>query len=308
MTVFRNQFIPLLEPILDDVRNDDSFPRAPEMGAQLYARTKTSTKATETVFERAGLGALQEKPEGQKITFSDPISGEELKFTHIRRALAYQITQEMLDHDQFDEIAKLERDLQIALDYDVERRRMLLLNNGFGTTNDGGFRADGYDGLALFSTAHTRLDGGPTQRNRPSTDVNLSWVALADARQQFKSWFDHRGREVTSVPSQLWVSPADELTAMELVRSTLKPGTANNEINAIQGDFQIMVSQLIDDTNSWYVMGSDMDTIWYWDTGGPRTASIMEDDLREIVGRKAVHGNSNGHGHWFGTYGSSGVS
>ena len=308
MTVFRNQFISLLEPILDDVRNDDSFPRAPELGARLYSETKTSNKAAETRYERAGLGAFQEKPEGQSITFSDPIDGSELKFTHIRRALGYKITQEMLDHDQFSEIAKLERDLQIALDYDVERRRMLLINNGFGTTNDGGFRAAGFDGLALFSTAHTRLDGGATQRNRPSTDANLSWTALADGIQQFKNWVDHRGREVTSMPQDLWVSPADELTARELLNSTLKPGTANNEINAISGGVQIVVSQLIDDTNSWYLMGTGRDTIWYWDMGGPKTKSLMEDDLRDIVGRRALHGNSNGHGSWFGAYGTSGTS
>lgn len=309
MTTTRGQFTALLEPILNDIWNDEKYPRPPQLFQRLYNRVETSTKAAETLFKRTGLGAFQDKPEGQTITLSDPIAGPQIKFAHVRRALAYNITQEAMDHDQFNELVGLERDLRIASEDDLETRGHLLLNNGFVTTDSGGFKGAGYDGLALFSTAHTRLDGGATQRNRPSTDVNLSWTALADARQQFKSWLDDRGRPVMGTPVRLWVTPADELTAKEILQSTLKPGTANNDTNVISNEFEIVVSQYITDLNSWYLQGSRADTVLFWDTtAGTRSASLMDDDMREISGRKALHGFSHGHGDWFDFYGTSGTS
>ncbi|KKK61048.1 hypothetical protein LCGC14_3018220, partial [marine sediment metagenome] len=289
MTTFRANFTDLLEPILKDVQSDKDFPRKEQLYTKLYDKITSSRKATETIFEWAGLGDFQEKPEGQPLTSSDPISGSPIKFTHIRRGLTYFITQEMLDHDLFSEIRTLEQDLQISGNDDLEVRGHLILNSGFGTTNSGSFLAAGYDSLALFSTAHTRIDGGATQRNRPSSDANLSWTSLADGRQQFQLWRDNRGKRIISIPQLLIVNPQDELTAMELMKSQLKPGTPNNEINAIMGDFDILVTPFLTDTNAWYLKAADADAIWFWDVQ-PRTASLRDDDRREISGRKRVQG------------------
>lgn len=307
MATNRQQFTELLEPILDDIWSDQDYPRREMLGMRLYGTVKSSVKAKETIFQRAGLGDFQEKPEGEDIKSSDPIAGSTVEFAHIRRALRYHITQEMVDHDQFAEIITLEQDLQIAGDDDLEVRAHLLLNNGFGTTNDGSFNASGYDSLALFSTAHTRLDAGATQRNRPSTDANLSWTSLADARQQFQLWRDHRGRRVLGRPQLLIIHPSDELTAMELLRSTLKPGTNNNEINALQGEVEMMVTPFITDTNAWYLKGDRPDSRWYWDVPA-RTAMLRDDEIKEIIGRKRVQGWSHGHGEWFNYYGTSGTT
>ncbi|KKK78231.1 hypothetical protein LCGC14_2845620, partial [marine sediment metagenome] len=68
MTVFRQQFTSLLEPILEDISNDKSYRRKESVFLRLYDKVKTSSKAKETLFEWAGLGDFQEKPEGQTIT------------------------------------------------------------------------------------------------------------------------------------------------------------------------------------------------------------------------------------------------
>ena len=311
MTTLRAQFTELLEPILQQISNDEAYTRAEPIGMQLYGEVVTSQKAKETLFERAGLGDFQEKPEAMPIMFSDPIAGGQIVFTHIRRALAYNVSQEMFDHDQFAEIRKLETDLQVAAMDDKEVRAHLLLNNGFGTTDSGSFLAAGYDSLALFSTAHTRLDGGATQRNRPTTDANLTWTSLADGIQQFKLWRDHRGRRVMATPSTLWVSPQDELTAREILGSSQKPGTSNNDINAISGAVSVQVTQYVDDTNAWFLFAApnQTNTIWFWDKqAGTSTETLDDDKIREITGRKARHGFSHGHGRWYGTYGTSGTT
>lgn len=308
MTVNRQQFIVLLEPTLNDIKNDAGFPRRETIYTSLYDRIEQSKKATETDFERAGLGDFQVKNEGGPISASDPIPGTTVAYTHVRFGLRYNITQEMLDHDQFDEIIGLEKDLQISGDDQLEVQGHLLLNNGFGTTDNNGFRSTGFDSLALFSTAHTRLDGGATQANRPSTDASLSWTSLADGLTQFDIWLDNRGRVVRGTAQLLFVHPNDRLTAKELLGSELKPGTANNEINALIGEgLTFRVSPFITDTNSWFLKGPGTDARFFWDVM-PRTASLADDEINEIVGRKRVQGYSHGHGQWFNWYGTSGTT
>jgi hypothetical protein len=260
MTVTRAQFLSLLEPKLRDIKNDIELQRRPVIYTQFYNDTAQSKKAKETYYERAGLGDFQVKAEGGNVTYTDPIDGVEIVYTHVRRSNGYKITQEMLDHDQYAEIVKLETDLQIAGAEDLEIGGHLVLNSAFSTTDDNsyGFRAAGFDGVALCSDAHTRLDGGTNQANKPSTDANLSWTSLADARQQFQLWLDNRGRKVISFPRKLVIHPNDELTAMELLKSPQKPGTANNEINAIFNDFSIVVTPYLTDSNSWFLLGDNI--------------------------------------------------
>src|SRR5574341_230377 len=298
MTVTRAQFISLLEPILRDIRSDDDFPRRPII-YQRFFDVLSSKKATETLFNWAGLGNFEVKAEAGPVSYSDPIAGSELKFTHVRRSLGYKISQEMMDHDQFNEIRKLERLLQIAGDDDLEIQGHLLLNNGFGTTDSGGFEASGFDGLALFSTAHTRLDGGTVQSNRAATDANLSWTSLADGVTQFARWRDHRGRPVRSTPRLLIVHPNDIMTARELLGSPDKPNTTDRAINALRQDgLEFVASEYLTDTNAWFLKGDGTNSVWFWDVQ-PRTA--MDDDFdTEVVKRKRVHGFSLGHGEWIG--------
>ena len=305
MVVSRSQFLNLLEPTLRDIRSDTDYPRREVIYTKFY-KIYTSKKKTEHDFQYAGLGNFQVKSEGGGITYSDPIVNPTTNdYTHVRRALGYKITQEMIDHDLYGEMRKLEQNLQLAGDDDLEIQGHLVLNNGFTTTGSGGFSATGYDGLQLVSTAHTRLDGGTNQANRPSTDANLDFTSLANAYTQFMLWKDNRGRPIISRPQLLIVHPNDALTAQELLRSIGKPGTANNEINVLRdANLEVLVSPYLTDTNAWFLRGDMFDCKWYWDVQ-PRTA-MMDDFENEVIKRKRVHGFSNGHSDWVGIYGTSG--
>ena len=306
MVVNRAQFTALLEPTLRDIKSDGDYPRKPLIGLSLY-NVASSKKAIEHDFQWAGLGDFQVKNEGGPITYTDPLVRGTKDYAHVRRASGYQITQEMLDHDQFAEIRKLEQELQVAGDDDIEIAAMLLLNNGFVTTAAGGFSATGFDALSLFSTAHTRVDGGANQSNKPSTDASLDWTSLANGIVQFMSWRDNRGRPITSVPRRLIIHPNDVMTAKELLNSMGKPGTPNNEINALRDwTLDLVVTLYVTDTNSWFLQGAQHDANWFWDVQ-PRTGSEDNWDL-EVIKRKRVQGWSNGHGDWVGWYGTTGTT
>lgn len=306
MTITRSQFLSLMEPKLKDIVSDKDYEQFPTIYTRLYDMVGGSSKKKETYYDYAGLGDFQVKNEGGPVTFTDPISGAELSFEHIRFSNGYKVTQEMLDHDQYGEIRTLEGELRRALNDFLEVRGHLLLNNAFGTTAASGFGATDFRGEQLISTTHTQLDGGTAQSNRPSSDANLDWTSLGNAKIQFSLWKDNRSRNIRAMARTLIVHPNDSLTAQELLQSVGKPGTANNDINVLRGDLDLIVTPYLTDTNSWFVKGARTKTVWHWDQS-PRYG-MMEDWDNEIIKRKVVVGFSHGHLDWRNWYGSSGAS
>ena len=303
MTIVRSQFQILLEPKISNIWNEAYPQRAVEYTA--YVNVRTTGKATVTDHKMTDFGALRLKGEGESITYDDPINGPQKTYTPVRFALGYKVTREMRKHDLYGQIDRLERALiKSAVDLQ-ETTAAYLLNNAFGTTSADGFSATGFDGLQLCSTAHTRLDGGANQRNRPSTDADLSVTALQNAITDFENYKDDRGRPSLIKAQKLIISPEDKFTAKEILQSEYKPGTANNDINALKDEgLSFMVSHYKTDTDAWFLIGDQHDLNYIWDER-PRVDS-EEDFDTEVLKHKVVQGMFVGFGEWRGVWGSSG--
>jgi len=302
MTLTRAQVLVLLEPKLSNIWND-AYPVVP-VEYTAFVNIRSTKKATVTDYKLTGLGSLRLKGEGENIVYDDIIPGGTQAYNPVRFGLGYKITQEVIDHELYGQVEKIERGLvKSAVDLQ-ENTAALLLNNGFGTTNSDGFSATGFDGLAFFSTAHTRLDGGATWRNKPSTDVDLGVTALQNALIDIDNLKDDRGRPVKVNPQLLIVSPEDRYTAMELLQSEYKPGTANNEINALKGVLSFMVSHYKTDNDAWFIKCDQHDANFIWDR---RPEGGMQEDFdAEVIKRKIVEGFAVGHGEARGWWGTSG--
>lgn len=303
MTITRGQFIPLLEPKISNIWFEAYPQRAVEYPS--FCNIRTTGKAAVTDYKMTDLGALRLKGEGESITYDDPISGPQKIYTPVRFALGYKVTDEMLKNDLYGQITKLEKSLiKSAVDLQ-EATAIYLLNNAFGTTAADGFSATGFDGLQLCSTAHTRLDGGANQRNRPSTDADLSPSSVQGMLTDYENLKDDRGRPSLIKPKLLIISAEDKFTAKEILQSEYKPGTANNDINALKDEgLSFMVSHYKSDTDAWFGIGDQHDLNFIWETR-PRTG--MEEDFdSEVIKHKVVEGFFVGFGEWRGTWGTSG--
>ena len=310
MTFTRAQAVLLLEPKISNWWHE-GYPKR-DVEYTSFCNIRVTKKATVTDAKMTGFGNLRLKGEGENIVYDDPIMGQSKAYTAVRKALGYKITQEAIDHDLYGQVEKFESDLMDSAIYDQEVSGHLLLNNGFGTTDADGFSATGFDGLALFSTAHTRLDGGTNLRNRPSTDISLGVTALQAALVDFRvQSLNDRGRPQKIRPKLLIVGPNDTFTARELLQSEYKPGTANNEINALREDaLSFMISDFLTDSNAWYLFGDQHDCNFIWDTK-PRGGMLADGDSgfdAEVIKRKVVQGYVVGHGEWRGTWGTSGTN
>ena len=157
MTISRAQALVLLEPKLSNIWHE-AYPARP-VEYTAFVNVRETQKATVTDYKLSDFGPLRLKGEGENIIYDDPLFGTTIAYQPVRFALGYKITDEMRKQELYGQVEKFERAL-IASAIDLqERTAALLFNNGFGTTNADGFAAAGFDALALFSTAHTRLDG-----------------------------------------------------------------------------------------------------------------------------------------------------
>ncbi len=307
MTISRAMLANLLEPKLSNVWME-AYPQRSIEWATLF-NTRSTQKATITDYKMTGFGSLVKKGEGESIVYTDPINGPVKTYQAIRFGLGYKITQEMVDHDLYGQTLKLEQDLMGAAIDGQETIAANFMNGAFGTTDSDGYSSTGFDGLQLCSTAHTRLDGGTNISNRPSSDGDLSLTGIQNAVVAFHNLKSDRGRTQVLRPVRVVVSPEDIFTAREILNSEYKPGTANNEINALQDDgLSYFVSHYKTDTNSWFVLGDKHDLNFIWDVK-PRQAMTANDGDgfdKEIIKRKVVQGFVCGFGEFRGVFGSNG--
>ena len=299
MTITATQFLLFLEPGIRNIWHE-SWPPRPLQFTDIL-NVGSMDKATETDAKLAGFGPLSEQGEGEAVIYQEPLTPITRAYTYIVKAGGYRITDRMVRDELYGQAQRFERDLMSAVADDQEVFGLGILNNGFVTTDDTGF-----DGLALFSTAHTRLDAGANQANRPATDVALSLSALHDAIITFRNWRNDRGRPFMASPKLLVIPPDLMMVADELLSSALKPDSADNTINAVtRFGLQFKVVDYLTSTTAWFLLGENHDLNFLW-RFRPQSGSETEFDT-DIIKRKVRLGYSKGFGEWRNTYGTTGV-
>ena len=192
--------------------------------------TKHESKlALERTAEMRYLGYAQLKTEGGQTKF-DNGSGERYIFNqeHTEIGLGYAITRKAID----DNVYKTQfHPSNLGLIESFQQTKEIYGFNVFNTGNVYN-SAIGGDGVALFSTAHP-IDGG-TWANTPTTQVDLNEGSLLNAMISIRVNFkDQAGLRIFSRGRKLLVPPQLEPVAIRLSKTELRPGTADNDVNAI---------------------------------------------------------------------------
>lgn len=288
------QFQLLTEPGLSNLWHESWPPREEQFSAIFNIRDMERLKITDA--KMAGFGPFQEQAEGQSVQYDEAIAPVTVDYESIVEALGYKITDKLIRGELYGQVQLLERDLMSASQDAIETFAFGLLNNATDAAQFAGF-----DGLALASTAHTRLDGGATQANRPTTLSALSLAELHTAVITFRNWKNDRGRPFRSVPRKLIIPPDEELNAIEILESAMRPDTANNATNALtRFGLQPMVVDYLSSSTFWSVVGDahDLNFLWWF---RPETGSKVDFDTDTVL-RKARQSYARGFGEWRGFY------
>lgn len=216
----------LLVPGLREISGE--YKDIPRIYDKIFKVGKSEMQVERTASMRfLGLAAL--KTEGGSVTF-DNNSGERFVYnqSHIELGLGYAVTRKAVDDNLYKSQFKPSAlGLMKSFNQTKEIYGAALLNTATTyTTSIGG------DGVALCATNHP-IDGG-VFGNRPTVDVDLNEASLLAAQSSIRGNFrDNAGLRIQARARKLVVPLALEPIAIRLLKTELRPGTADNDVNAI---------------------------------------------------------------------------
>ncbi len=192
--------------------------------------TKHDSKmAFERTAEMRYLGLAQLKSEGGQTAF-DNGAGERYIYNqeHSEIGLGYAITRKAID----DNLYKTQfQPSNLGLMESFHQTKEIYGASILNTANTYNTAVNG-DGVALCATNHP-IDGG-TIANTPTTQVDLNEATLLNAMVAIRTNFrDQAGLKIMSRARKLVIPPALEPVAIRLTKTELRPGTADNDTNAI---------------------------------------------------------------------------
>ena len=266
--------------------------------------TKHNSKmALERTAEMRFLGYAQLKTEGAQTSF-DNSAGERYVYNqeHIEIGLGYAITRKAIDDNLYkSQFAPSNLGLIESFQQTKEIYGANILNTA--TTYDA---TVGGDGKALCATDHP-IDGG-TVANRPTTDVDLNEATLLNGMISIRTNFkDQAGLKVFARGRRLVVPPALEPTAIRLTKTELRPGTADNDVNAIMmtaGGLPegYMVNDYLTSATAWFLL-TNIDGLSYM-TRVPFETDMQVDFVTDNLLVKGYERYSFGYYNWRSIYGS----
>ena len=192
--------------------------------------TKHNSKmALERTAEMRYLGLAQLKAEGGQTSF-DNGAGERYVYNqeHSEIALGYAITRKAIDDNLYKtQFHPSNLGLMESFQQTKEIYGASILNNAqtYNAMVNG-------DGVALCATNHP-IDGG-TIANTPTIQVDLNEATLLNGQVSVRTNFkDQAGLKVFARARKLILPPQLEPVGIRLTKSELRPGTADNDANAI---------------------------------------------------------------------------
>lgn len=265
-------------------------------------QAENSDMANERLAEMRLLYLAQLKSEGQAISF-DNNPGERFLYNleHVTFGLGYAITREAIEDNQYESQFNIQnlnlRDAFLQTK-EIVGANILNLGNVFNAQIGG-------DGQALMSTAHP-IDGA-TVANRPLIDMDLSeaslLTALINIRQNFK---DAAGLKIYARGETLLVPPALWPVADRLVNADLRPGTSDNDPNALKssegGLRSFKVLDFLTSPYAWFVKTNIPGLIHY--KRRPFESDMDTDQTSQQLLVTATERYSFGHRNWRAVWGT----
>ena len=266
--------------------------------------TKHDSKlALERTAEMRYLGLAQLKTEGGQTSF-DNGAGERYVYNqeHNEIALGYAITRKAID----DNLYKTQfHPSNLGLIESFQQTKEIYGANLLNTATTYNPSIGG-DGVALCSTSHP-IDGS-TVANTPSTQVDLNEANLLNAMIAIRTNFrDQANLKVFARGRKLIVPPQLEPVAIRLTKTELRPGTADNDVNAIlttAGGLPegYMVNDFLTSAYAWFLL-TNIDGLSYMER--VKFESDMQVDfVTDNLLVKGYERYSFGYYNWRSIYGS----
>ena len=302
MAISRSQLVKELEPGLNALFGLE-YARYDQEWKGIFD-VESSDRAFEEEVELSGFGNAPVKAEGAGIQYDDATEAHTSRYSHETIALAFAITEEAVEDNLYDRLSsRYTKALARSMANAKEIKGANVLNRAFNSSYTGG------DGLELCSTAHLTVSGG-NYKNELSTAADLNETSLEQALIDIAGLIDNRGLKIAVKAAKMIIPVNLQFVAERLMKTDLRVGTADNDINAVRSKGMIPggydVNHYLTDTDAWFIKTDAPNGLKHFNRSPIKTA--MEGDFDTgNVRYKARERYSFGWSDWRGIYGNQGA-
>ena len=248
MAISRAQLVKELEPGLNALFGLE-YKNYENEHEQIYTM-ETSDRAFEEEVMESGFGEAPVKTEGAGVAYDQAQEVYTARYTHETIALAFSLTEEAVEDNLYDRLsARYTKALARSMAQTKQIKAASVLNGAF-TTSIGG------DGKPLCATDHPTLSG-PDLRNELAVAADLSETSLEQALIDIAAFTDERGLKIAVQGLKLIIPKELMFTADRILKSTLRVGTADNDINAVRNMGMVpqgyTVNHFLTDPDAWFI-------------------------------------------------------
>lgn len=255
-----NDFRAIVEPILNDAF-DGVYDRRKDEWRQIFKERDGIARAYHEEPVMYGFGAAPALPDGQAVTYQQGGVLFTQRYFYQVYGLAYALTKVLVEDGDHIRIGRIYAEhLAQSLIETQETNAANIVNRAFNASYVKG------DGVSLVNSAHPIVGG--TFSNVLSTAAALSQTSLEQMLIQIRKAVDNNGKKIRLEAKKLVVSPDNIFQSEVLLKSVLRAGTANNDINPVKSMGAL-------DAEPAVLSRLTSPTAWFIQTNAPRGLSMM---------------------------------
>jgi hypothetical protein len=307
-TILRStDFRAVVEPILNQSYDGVYDQRADEY-KQIYTESNGIARAYHEEPMLFGFGSAPELPDGMPVSYDQGGILFNKRYTYSVYGLAFALTKVLVeDGDHIRIGSTYSKHLAQSMIETLETVTANHFNRAFTSGYTGG------DGVVLCANSHTSADGAATgaasRSNLLTIAAALSQTSLEQMLIQIRQAEDPRGKKIRLTPKKLVVAPGNMLQAEVLLKSVLRAGTNNNDLNPVKSMgllSDVAVLSRLTSATAWWVQTDapeGMKVLWR-----RRVEKGMEGDFEtDSVRYKSTMRFGSGWTDWRAVFGTPGV-
>jgi hypothetical protein len=219
-------FRAIVEPILNQAF-DGVYEQRRDEYKQVFEEDNGIARSYQEEPVMYGFGAAPELPDGMPVTYQAGGILFQKRYAYKVYGLAFALTKVLVEDGDHVRIgSSFSKHLAQSLMETLETVAANELNRAFNASYPGG------DAVSLTNAAHPIQ--GSTFSNILATPAALSQTSLEQVLIQIRGAVDNNGKKIRVMPKKLVIAPGNIFQAEVLLKSVLRTGTNNNDINPVK--------------------------------------------------------------------------
>jgi len=234
---------------------DEEYEQIPDMVATLFTTSPQGARGDATKW--SGIGTL---PDFTAFTgtigYQSQSQGYDTTATHLEYANGVQVERKLFDDDKHHIMNQKPAALAMSAVRTRQKHCASILNGAFSAGSS--FYVNS-EGVSLCNNSHTTTSGASTSTGFDNLGTAaLSAAAVSAARTQMRGFRGDQAERITVMPDEMWVPPDLQDRALEIIKSSKDPDSANNAINPQSGRYTLHDWEYMSDVNNWFLCDSGL--------------------------------------------------